>query len=54
MVEYLIKPVNIRKSKKRWRQAETRVMEKRRSSTKKNEEYLLMKLLDGSGAGKRR
>ena len=51
VVEYLIKPVNIREIEKTLEQAETRVMEKRRSSTKKNEEYLLMKLLDGSGAG---
>lgn len=48
VVEYLIKPINIREIEHTLSQAGERVLEKRRSSKRKNEEYMLMKLLDGT------
>ena len=46
VADYLIKPVNIHEIETALEQAQEKVLEKRRSSVTKNEEYMLMKLMD--------
>ena len=46
VADYLIKPVNIHEIETALEQAQEKVLEKRRSSVTKNEEHMLMKLMD--------